>query len=116
MEVVIRVRLLPVKLVDRLGVFLINVLEANEAANDGCFFVFHQSVVACIMRPRVGLPDVQLFQQTRGGAVDKLTSVVGMKAANHEGKPRRQRFQHRQRPEFGDVRSGGPDDAIDALA
>src|SRR5580704_5290638 len=38
-----------------------------------------------------------------------LAAVVGMKASNFERKLFQQGFQHRQQPEFGDLRSGGHD-------
>ena len=56
--------MLPVELVDRLGVLRIDVAEADVLANDRAVLGLHQAVVAGMMRPRFGLFDQQFVQQT----------------------------------------------------
>ncbi len=101
--------MVPMKLIHRLGMLRIDVAEADVLADDGSVLGFHQAVVPGVMRPRLGLFDQQLVQQTRHVVVDELAAVVGMKAADHEGELFEQRFQHRQQPEFGDLRGRGHD-------
>ena len=62
MEIQVRVQMLPVKPIHRLGVLRIDVAEANVLADDGSVLGFHQAVVAALMRSRLGLFDVQFFQ------------------------------------------------------
>jgi hypothetical protein len=84
MEVDVRVQVLPVKLIHRLGVLRVDVAIADVLANDGSVLGFHQPVVAGMVRPGLGLFDQQLLQQTRHVVVDELAAIVGMKTADHE--------------------------------
>jgi hypothetical protein len=58
---------------------------------------------------RFGLLDQQFFEQARHGVVDELAAVVGMEAANHEGKLFQYLFQNRNQPALRDLRCGGHD-------
>ena len=57
MEIDVWVQVLLVKLIHPCGVFCVDVAVADVLAYDGSIFGFHQTVVAGVMRPRLGLFD-----------------------------------------------------------
>jgi hypothetical protein len=54
--------MLPVELIDSLGVLRIDIAEPDVLAHHRAVLGLHQSVVAAVIRPRLGLFDEQLFQ------------------------------------------------------
>jgi len=61
-EVHVRVQVLPVELIDRLRVFRIDVTEPDVLADHRAVLGLHQTVVAAVMRARLGLLDTQFVQ------------------------------------------------------
>src|SRR3954453_8105577 len=79
MEVHVRVEMLAIELVHRLGVLGADVAVANVLADDGSILGLHQTVVAAMVWSRASLFDKQFAQQLGHGVVDELAAVVGVK-------------------------------------
>jgi hypothetical protein len=107
MEIHERVQVLPVESTHRLRMFRIDVTEPDVLADHRAVLGFHQTVVAAVLRPRLGLFDEQFVQQPGDVVVDELAAGVAVKPADHKGKLFEYRFQYWQQPQLGDLRSGG---------
>ena len=75
-------------------------IEAHVFADHRAVFRLHQSVVVGMARPRFGLLDQQLVQQTRHVVVDKFAAVIGMETENAERKLLQHALQQRLQPRF----------------
>ena len=85
-KVQIRIEIGPVEALQIPGVLSRDRLVADVLAHYGAIFALHQGVVGGAMRPRLGeLADQQLGEQLLDSIVEKLRTVVGMKATNAEG-------------------------------
>src|ERR1019366_9108322 len=119
MVVQIRVEVRGVEVLEGLGVSGVEVTVAHVFADHRAILGFHQSVIVAVPRPAFGLLDKQLVEQLGHGLVDELAAVIGVKAADAEGKLPQQGGQHRLQPGFADACSGGHDlplrDLIDGV-
>jgi len=83
--------------------------EADVLARDGGVLGLDQPVVARAPGAALGLPSrgngAAAFEQVRDDAVEKRRAVVGVEAADAEGKLARHRLQHRKRATLADERS-----------
>ena len=78
-----------------LGVIGRGVLIADVLANDRAVVGFQQFVVDASPGPRLGLLYQWFVQNLGHGGVDKLATVVGMKAPDRERRLLQHRLEHR---------------------
>ena len=104
MVVQIRIQVLPIEVVDAVGVAGIDVSIADVFANDRAVLGLHQAVVAALPRPALGLLDAQFFQQLGDGFVDELAAVVGVEAQDAKRKLTQHVLQNRLQIGLRDAR------------
>ena len=75
MVVQIGIQVLPIEVVDALGVARVDVAVADVLADDGAVFALHQAVVATLSGTAFSLLDEQLVEQRGDGSVDELAAV-----------------------------------------
>src|SRR5271170_4909641 len=104
MVVQIGIQVLPIEVVDPVGVARIDVAEANVFADHSSIFGLDQAVIAAPPRTAFGLLDQQFLQQLGDGNVDELAAVVAVEAANAKRKLAQHRLQYRLQIGLRDAR------------
>lgn len=74
-----------IELLKRLGVFGRDGSVADVLADHGSVLAFHQRIVGGAVGPRLGELHQQLVEQPGHGVIEKLGTVVAVKAQDAEG-------------------------------